>query len=168
MEGKREMKIDGIEIKEFSYDAYNAEIIEQYVKSTNIEKSVMFLPKAYRTDLCFAQESIDLAKYMREKDKSLNSSFYGDIENTPIIEFRSVDIWLPVIFVGEMILLPLVVNLCASYIYDKMKGREDQRANVDISFVIKEGKKSMELHYKGDASSFKDAFEKIDPNKLFK
>ena len=48
-----------------------------------------------------------------------------------------------------------------------MKGREKEEAQVDVTLIVQNDDKNMSLHYKGDAKTFKDSFEKIDFNKIW-
>ncbi len=64
-------------------------------------------------------------------------------------------------------LLPFAINLVSNYIYDKLKGREeDDEAQVEVTFIIKRKKEEKSLHDKGDAKAIKETFEKIDLNNL--
>lgn len=36
-----------------------------------------------------------------------------------------------------------------------------------MTFIVKNGKKEKSIHYKGDAKTFKESFEKIDLNKMW-
>lgn len=113
----------------------------------------------------YAKESVNFIKYCRQNDfnhsyKLLDS---GDISE---LSLHSFDIWMPIIWVGSEVLLPLIVNMAANYIYDKMKGREKEDTQVDMTFIVKTKGKNKSLHYKGDAKAFKKTFDKIDLNKM--
>lgn len=139
--------------------------------SLEVEKNVnnvdfIAIPSKYKDgSYYYAKESVNFIKYCRQNDfnhsyKLLDS---GDVSE---LSLHSFDIWMPIIWVSSNVLLPLIVNMAASYIYDRMKGREKEDTQVDITFIVetKGGKKS--LHYKGDANAFKESFDKIDLNKM--
>lgn len=74
---------------------------------------------------------------------------------------------MPVIWVASNVLLPLALELISNYIGEKMKGREEEPAKVDVTLLVKNGTKEKSLHYSGDAKAFKEAFEQIDINKMW-
>ena len=88
----------------------------------------------------------------------------GDIT---VRSLHSFDIWMPIIFIAQSVLLPFAINMVSNYIWEKMKGRETENAEVDMTFIVKNGKKEKSIHYKGDAKTFKESFEKIDLNKMW-
>ena len=51
-------------------------------------------------------------------------------------------------------------------ISDKLKGREKEEANVDVTMIVKRKNEEKTIHYHGDAKTFKESFEKIDLNKM--
>ncbi|WP_031580364.1 hypothetical protein [Ruminobacter sp. RM87] len=158
-----------------------------YIKDTDIELSNLFelnqplspeiknnidnidfiaIPSKYTDGSCYyAKESVNFIKYCRQKDfnhsyKLLDS---GDVSE---LSLHSFDIWMPIIWVSSNVLLPLAVSMAANYIHDRMKGRENEDAKVDMTFIIKSKGKNKSLHYNGDAKAFKKSFDKIDLNKM--
>ena len=125
----------------------------------------MVLPTKYDDNhFYFAQESINFIKFCRNSsDKRIDILSDGDIQ---VRSLHSFDIWLPVIWVATSVLLPLAINLVSNYIYDKLKGREEEASQVDVTFIVKREEEEKCLHYKGDAKTFKDKFDKIDLNNL--
>ena len=123
-------------------------------------------PKPYGDKFFFAQETIDFLKFCREND----SMHKYDILANKEVEIRSLhsfDIWMPVIFAVQDVLCPIIVNMISDYIKEKMKGRQKEEAQVDVTLIVQNDDKNMSLHYKGDAKTFKDSFEKIDFNKIW-
>lgn len=47
-----------------------------------------------------------------------------------------------------------------------MKGRENEQANVNVTFLTKKGEEEKYIHYSGDAKTFKESFDKIDLNNM--
>ena len=56
--------------------------------------------------------------------------------------------------------------MVSSYIYDKLRGRENEEAKVDVTFIVKRDQEERTIHYSGSAKTFKESFEKIDINKM--
>ena len=129
------------------------------------QNDFMVLPTKYDDNhFYFAQESINFIKFCRNSsDKRIDILSDGDIQ---VRSLHSFDIWLPVIWVATSVLLPLAINLVSNYIYDKLKGREEEASQVDVTFIVKREEEGKCLHYKGDAKTFKDKFDKIDLNNL--
>ena len=75
--------------------------------------------------------------------------------------FRSDTILLPALFVATTLLLPTVINILSSYIYDHLANRGKQREDSDVESEIHftDEKRGMQLcfKYKGPA----DAFERV-------
>lgn len=158
------------EIKIIETEGY----IDKYLNESQMESvyrqktksnDILILPSKYTDDkYYFAQETIDFVKFCRGNDQSTSIDILteGDIN---VRSLHSFDIWLPVIFIASNVLLPFVVNLVSNFIYDKMKGREHEDANVNVDIIIKNGKKEKRIHFDGDAKSFRDLMEKIDLDK---
>lgn len=113
----------------------------------------------------YAQETVNFIKYCRKNDPGHTYEILtgGDVN---VLSLNSFDIWMPVIWVGTNVLLPFAVSIAASYIYDKMKGHENENNQVDITFIVKIKGKNKSLHYKGDAKTFEKKFSKIDLNRM--
>lgn len=146
--------------------------IEGYCEDNhiNLEKfsscDFLALPNKYSdNEYYFAEETIDFIKFCCNETTEYKSDVLtdGDIS---VRSLHSFDIWLPVIKVAEYALIPIVVGLITNYIYDKLKGREKDDAKVEFSICVTKGKKKTSIHYKGDAKTVKDSFDKIDITKL--
>ena len=86
--------------------------------------------------------------------------------NIKIRSLHSFDIWMPIIWVGSSLALPVIVNLVSNYIWEKLRGREQEDAKVNVTIMVQRGQNTTELHYDGDAKTFKETFEKIDITKV--
>lgn len=151
--------------------------IDEYIAVTNLSHNIkdkadisdiLVLPKKFTDEkYYYAQETIDFVKFCREQDDKHQIGIL-DNEDVMVRSLHSADIWLPVIWISESILLPLVIGLITSYIYDKIKGKGKEPTTVDVTIQINDKKKGINksIHYNGDATTFKDTFDKIDINKL--
>lgn len=149
---------------------------EEYYKKRNISKitqnklgvsDFVVVPVKYQEgEYYFAQETISFLKFCRQNvpEHSFDVLADGDIETRSL---HSFDIWMPVIYVAEFVLLPIITGIVSAYIYDKMKGREKEEAKVDLTLIVREGEKEKSIHYNGDARTFKESFEKIDLNEMW-
>lgn len=113
----------------------------------------------------FAQETIDFLKFCRNQSSEHSFDVLAD-DDIQIRSLHSFDIWMPIIWVASSVLLPFAINMVSSYVYDKMKGREKEDVNIDVSFYVKRDNEEKYIHYSGDAKTFKENFEKIDLNKM--
>lgn len=126
----------------------------------------LIVPTEYRdASFYFAQESISFIKFCRQNDPEHSYDLLAD-SDIQVRSLHSFDIWMPVIWIASEILLPFVVNMVSSYIYDKLKGREKEEAKVDVTFIVKRENEEKTIHYSGDAKTFKESFEKIDLNNM--
>ncbi len=124
------------------------------------------LPSPYNAQECYyAQETIDFIKYCRESDDdfSIDTLADGDIESRTL---HSFDIFMPILWITSELLLPVAINLVSDFIHDKMKGREHEDANVELSFIVERNNERKMLHYKGPADAFREEFEKVNLNEL--
>ena len=154
-----------IETEGYLKNYVNAHQIEAVYEQKAKNDEILILPMKYSADeYYFAQETVSFVKFCRDTSDAppVDILVDGDII---VRSLHSFDIWLPVIYIASNILLPVVVNLVSNFIYDKMKGREHEDANVNAEIVIKNGKKEKFIHFKGDAKSFKEMMDKIDLNK---
>lgn len=167
-ETNRGLAMNGIEIT--VCDEYIDSVITTTLQGNNIEENsevgCLALPSPYNDDeYYYAQETIDFVKYFKEvcNEVSIAVLANGDIE---VRSLHSFDIFMPIIWVVQNVALPAVVGIVSSYIYDRLKGREAEDANVEVSFVVdRDGEKKM-IHYKGPAREFAERFKDIDLNKL--
>lgn len=113
----------------------------------------------------FAQESISFVKFCRQNNIKNSIDLLAD-SDIQIRSLHSFDIWMPIIWIAEFVLLPIAINLVSDYIKDKIKGREKEEAKVDVTFIVKRKNEEKTIHYSGDAKTFKESFEKIDLNKM--
>ena len=127
---------------------------------------ILAVPTAYGDhEFYFAQETIDFLKYCRGKSPEHSFGVLAE-DDIQIRSLHSFDIWMPVIWVASSILLPFAINMVSSYIWEKLKGRENEPSKVDVMFILKSGDTEKSIHYSGDAKTFKETFEKIDLNNM--
>lgn len=113
----------------------------------------------------YAQETINFIKFCRQNDPDHSFDVLSD-GDVKLRSLHSFDIWLPIIWVATEVLLPIAINVVSTFISDKLKGREKEEANVDVTMIVKRENEEKTIHYHGDAKTFKESFEKIDLNKM--
>ena len=148
-------------------DYYSRNSISANTQSKMETIDFMAVPTRYEDQrYYFAQETVDFLKYCRIESPEHTFDILSD-ETSQIRSLHSFDIWMPIIWVASNVLLPLALGLINNYIGEKMKGREEEPAKVDVTLLVKNGTKEKSLHYSGDAKAFKEAFEQIDLNKMW-
>lgn len=155
-------------VQDYPFDEYFcASNITYDVKNILDVSDIVVLPQKYNTsEFYFAQESINFIKYCRKNNQELKTDILANENEIPIRALHSFDIWMPIIWVASYIVLPIIIGLVTNYIYEKMKGREHEDVSLKVSFLVKNGDQLKELHYDGDAKTFRETFEKIDINEL--
>ncbi|MEA5097740.1 MAG: hypothetical protein VB032_04310 [Burkholderiaceae bacterium] len=158
----------------YSIDVYEDKL-DKYFLDNNISNktqhklvtsNIIAVPSSYPGDeYYFAQDTIDFLKYCNSVDPTYFFDLLAD-NDIKVLTLHSFDIFLPVIWIASSILLPLMVNLASSYIWEKLKGREHEDAQVEFTLIIIDDDKKKRLYYNGDAKTFKDTFEKIDISRL--
>ena len=154
------------DLKKNVIDCFDSAIVGEDGKNKIETLDFLILPfKYFNNEYVFQHEAIDFLKYCREEHPEVNIDFLqNNVEKT--VEFRSFDIWLPIVQVVNPVLVPVLVNIVSNYIWEQIKGREHEEVKVDFKVIIKNGDKSKEIHYNGDAKTFKETFGKIDVNKI--
>lgn len=147
--------------KMYDLDVYEGAHLTSPEKKTKLdEMSFVVMPASYKDDeRYYSQEAVDFVKYCREEDSTHLISLLDD-DDVVSRSLHSIDIWMPIIWVAEKALLPIVVSLVSRYIYEKIKGREGEKTNVDVEFHFKEGKRVRTIHYKGDIKNLEDVLRK--------
>lgn len=160
--------MNNIEIK--NIDSY----LEDYISKSDFDDDsinrmnaadFLILPLSYNDEYFFHYEATHFFKFCREMHPEVTIDFMAKDINR-IVQFRSFDIWLPIVQVVNPVLVPVLVNIVSNYIWEQIKGREHEEVKVDFKVIIKNGDKSKEIHYNGDAKTFKETFGKIDVNKI--
>ena len=164
------MKNNNIVVKNASLDYsdyYAQKKISPETRRKFVSSEFLAIPARYgKNEFYFAQETIDFIKFCRNHSPEHSFDVLAD-DDIKIRSLHSFDIWMPIIFIAQSVLLPFAINMVSNYIWEKMKGRETENAEVDMTFIVKNGKKEKSIHYKGDAKTFKESFEKIDLNKMW-
>jgi len=149
-------------------DYFNEYEISDTTKNKLNEADILVLPTPYENSkYYFAQEAVNFVKYCRAINKNIKTDILADSEKIEVRSLHSFDIWMPIIWIASNIDLPIAINLVSNYIYDRMKGRENEECTVKLSIVSKNKDNFKELHYDGDAKTFKEKFEKIDLNSFW-
>ena len=134
-------------------------------KSRINSADILAVPANYGPDeYYFGQETIDFIKYCRQSDPEHTYDVLAD--EVKSLSLHSFDIWMPVLYVASSVLLPFVINMVSNYIWEKRKGREKEETEVDVTFLVDNKGTKKSIHYKGDAKTFKETFDKIDISKL--
>jgi len=150
------------------------DLVDGILANSSISKShkafgnydCIVLPSPYNeNEYYYAQETIDFIKFCKESDSQFSIDIL-DNEDIKIRSLHSFDIFMPILWVTAEVLLPIAINLVSNFIYDKMKGREHEEANVELSFIVERNNEKKMLHYKGPASEFEKEFKAIDLSEL--
>ena len=149
------------------FNAYfNTNSISEDTKKKFETTDFLVVPSEYKENaFYFAQESISFVKFCRQKNPENSIDLLAD-SDIQVRSLHSFDIWMPVIWVTGSMGPPIAINLVSDYIKDKLKGREKEDTKVDVTFIVKRDGEEKNIRYSGDAKVFKDAFEKIDLNKM--
>lgn len=121
-------------------------------------------------DRAFQPDIVSFYKYtVANNESGIKIELFENKGEEKILALHSFDIWIPTVAILNVILLPIVLNLVSSYVYDRMKGRPKDEPTVHFRLIVEnqETGKSKQLFYKGPMEGFKEGFEKIDVNKIW-
>ena len=112
--------------------------LEQALQSATVLIVPTDLSPEYKS-AAFPESTRDVFCYMRGKLGN-RGSVEAATKDEDYVEFayHSEQVILPILYVAEAVLLPIVFSILGSYLYDRLKGR--QRTN--------EGKVKSEVHFK--------------------
>lgn len=141
-------------------------VLEDDTKGPIDNFDCIVLPSPYNENTCYyAQETIDFVKFFQEVNEKISIALLNN-EDVKVRSLHSFDFFMPIIWIAENTLLPIIVGIVSAYIFDKMKGRESEEANVDLSFVVERDNETKIIHYKGPAREFEEKFSQIDLNEM--
>ena len=73
---------------------------------------------------------------------------------------------MPVLYIAEMFLLPIAINLISNFIYDKIGKKDKTKQNVKLKIKVKNKGKIKELNYNGPVVGLEKTFKDINVNKF--
>lgn len=109
----------------------------------------------------------DFTKWLREAHPDVN---VAPPQAGDRLLLHNEDIWMPLVFLATDITLPVYLNIVASYLYDRMRGRlrgEKLRVHLSVEYEDKSSGKTKRFNFAGDSETFKTTIKKIDVNALF-
>lgn len=106
-------------------------------------------------------EAYRLAKWLRQKEPNIPIA----IEDAPVVELRSDEYWLPLVFLATDVTLPFYLNLVANYVYDMARGAlKHDRTSVHLEAIHQDAKtgKTKRFIYRGSVDGLKACVKKFD------
>lgn len=116
----------------------------------------------------FQPDTVSFYKYAKHNLENYNIEIFENKGEEKFLSLRSFDIWLPTIYICENVLIPFVIGLASSYIYNRLEGRCLNKSNVHFNLIVNNKDKSKSISYDGPAETFEKQFNKIDINELWK
>lgn len=106
--------------------------ISSYLK----DKSVVILPSHGHDDVFYAG-TLDTLDFLNKN--GINTDVYASDEEYKELSLHGDDFWLGT-FIIQYIVVPIFCNVISSYIYDKLKAKDDD--NIALKFMVenREGK----------------------------
>src|SRR5690348_1577776 len=85
------------------------------------KKGLALIPEEYgeKKEVLLKSDGGDFTKWLRAAHPRVSVVVQGQ---APKLVLRSGDYWLPLVFLASDIVLPVYLNIVASYLYEKMKG----------------------------------------------
>jgi hypothetical protein len=147
-ENEENIRISLVDTEELTFDIDQASIHEGLVIVADIAGGD-FLPDITGDFIKWSQESeIDLPVKLLVQKRYIHR--------------RSIDIWLPVMWIGQNVLLPIVLSLIAAYIFDKSKGLlKGEKATVKFALLHRNKKGQIKrFEFEGDSNSLSKLINK--------
>ena len=133
--------------------------------------SVLIIPTDLQPEYdgpAFPETTLWILDYLRERlgDTATVDAVAKD-EDYAEFAYRSEDIFLPHVFVASEVLVPLVVSLLGSFVYDLVNRRRDQRiqSHVNSEIYYKDGAgKILSIKYDGPADTYERTISRALPD----
>ena len=147
-------------------DEYKSHFDKQYYTTAISCNDVLAIPGLKKKgEYVFEDETISFIKYCRKNDHEHKFDILskGDIK---LNSLHSVDLLFPVLVISQQVMLPAVLNLLTSYIYDRIRVYKNTAFGVKVSIVYGDETNNTRIDYNGPAKDFHEVVEAI--NKLGK
>lgn len=118
------------------------------------EKNVVILPSHGHDDVFYAG-TLDTLDYLNEN--KLNTDIYASDEQYKELGLHGAEIWLGT-FIIQNIVIPVFCSVISSYIYDKLKAKNDD--SIALKFIVqnKDGK-STAIEFNGKVKNLDKVIE---------
>lgn len=113
-------------------------------------------------DYCFSEYAQEVLEYSRD-NSDLNMDIAATDDNYKVIELHSLLLQVG-IFVASSIVLPVVVNVVSSFVYDKIKKLHEKKEDVEVrvTFIsVNADGTSKQISYDGPADKLETAISAI-------
>lgn len=132
------------------------------------QKGIVVLPErhGHAKQLAVVADAGDFVKWVKRNSDGISIS---QPKETKKLLLRSIDIFLPLVFLASDIALPVYLNLVASYLYDKTRGNlKNDSDNIRFSAVYKSEKDGVlkKFEFSGNGEALKKTIKKFDLNEF--
>jgi hypothetical protein len=141
----------------------------EYCEFVNSSAADMaFVPEQYREckGSIMKADAGNFAKWLRKTRPELKV----DLRKADgKLVLRSADLWLPLVFLGNNVALPIYLNLVASYLYDRMRGvlrGQKPRVHMEAIYEDKQDGVVKSFRFEGDIDGLEKAIKRFDLNKF--
>ncbi|WP_336938567.1 hypothetical protein [Acinetobacter modestus] len=126
------------------------------IATTLKEKNVIILPSHDHDDVFYAG-TLDTLDYLNEN--RINTDVYASDEQYKELGLHGAEIWLGT-FLIQNIVIPIFCSVISSYIYDKLKAKNDD--SIALKFLVqnKDGKTTA-IEFNGKIENLSKAIEAV-------
>lgn len=126
------------------------------ITTTLKNKNVVILPSHGHDDVFYAG-TLDTLDYLNEN--RINTDVYASDEQYKELGLHGAEIWLGT-FILQSIVIPIFCSVISSYIYDKLKAKNDD--NIALKFIVqnKYGK-STAIEFNGKVENLDKVIEAV-------
>jgi len=129
---------------------------------------VRLVPEAYGTGAPgLRADGGDFAKWLKHAQPELPISLPT---STPRIALNGADVWLPLIYLAGDVSMQVFLNMVASYLYDKHKGKlpsDKPRVHLSVMYQSKRDGITKKFEFSGDGEALTRAVKRFDLNNFF-
>ncbi len=147
----------------------SAEVAEFESVASTYRTGIALLPQPYGSagTTSLHSDGGDFAKWLRATNNDLD--IHLPKEPQPRVLLRNNDIWLPLIWLGANIALPVFLGILSNYLYDRAKGSlKGDKTTAHVEAVYRDPKTGVfkKFKFEGNAEQLKAAMKKFDPNEF--
>ena len=150
-------------------ETFNSIYSKDYVPQKYIEKikqsNLLLLPnEKFRDNVncSFPEFTMEIYRYLK-LNKQISTEICIDDEEYKTLELHSEVINIPIMII-EYAILPIVLNMIASWLYDKVKAmnKKPEETSTNVNVIVEKNKKSKRIVYQGSIENFGEVIKNIN------
>lgn len=157
-------------MNEFMLETVGAEEAAEFQRlAETYQTGIALVPQPYGSEGTASLHSAggDFAKWLRTTSKEVD--VHVPKEPQQRVMLCNNELWLPLIWLGTNVALPVFLGFVVNYLYDRSKGNlKNEKTTAHVQAVYRNRKTGIfkKFKFKGDVEQLKAAMKKFDPHEF--